>query len=309
MKYIFFLPAFILSIGLAQAQDKTVKKLQAEAGKTIKKDNTDTAQKAWKKGGVYSINLSQGSLTNWAAGGDDFSLAISSYLNLFLFYNKGRRNWDNTLDLNFGYVNTTSLGSRKNDDRIDLLTKYGYSVAPKFSLTGLFNFRSQMLRGYTYQNDARTLSSTFLAPAYVLISGGMDFKPNKSLSVFLSPITSRWIIVKDDTLSAKGLYGVDTGRHTASEIGAFLTASFKKDFSKSLSYKARLDLFSNYKHNPQNVDLFFSNIFSAKITKLFSASWNVDVIYDDDVRLFGKNADSPAMQIKSMVGLGLLMKF
>ena len=75
------------------------------------------------------------------------------------------------------------------------------------------------------------------------------------------------------------------------------------------AYKGRLDLFSNYGHNPQNVDLFMSNILQVKLSKVLSATWGVDLIYDDDVRLFGRNGTSAAMQIKSLVGLGLLVKF
>ena len=32
------------------------------------------------------------------------------------------------LHVNFGYIKTTSLGSRKNDDRIDFISKYGYTL-------------------------------------------------------------------------------------------------------------------------------------------------------------------------------------
>ena len=37
--------------------------------------------------------------------------------------------------------------------------------------------------------------------------------------------------------------------------------------------------------------------------------WSVDMIYDDDVRLFGKNNNGAALQLKSLVGIGLLAKF
>lgn len=84
----------------------------------------------------------------------------------------------------------------------------------------------------------------------------MDYKPLERFSVFLSPTTSRWVIVKDDSLSAKGLYGVTPGRHSRNEIGAFVTASYLKDITVNISYKGRLDLFSNYRKNPQNVDVF-----------------------------------------------------
>ena len=57
-------------------------------------------------------------------------------------------------DFNLGYVKTTSLGSRKNDDRIDFLSKYGYALNSKLNVAGLFNFRSQLFKGYTYDNNA-----------------------------------------------------------------------------------------------------------------------------------------------------------
>ena len=125
------------------AQDQTVKALQTEAGKAIKTDAADTTRKNWRKGGIYSLNISQGSLSNWAAGGDDYSLSVNSVLSLFAFYKKDRNSWDNTFDFNLGYVNTTSLGSRKNDDRFDLLSKYGYAMNPKLNLSALINLRSQ----------------------------------------------------------------------------------------------------------------------------------------------------------------------
>ena len=257
---------------------------------------------------MYNINLAQGSLRNWAAGGDNFSLTITSVLNLYAFYKKDRHSWDNTLDLNFGFLRTTSLGSRKNDDRLDILSKYGYAFSSKWNISGLLNFRSQLLKGYTYPDEVKTFASSFLSPAYVLVSPGLDYK-TKTFSLFVSPATARWIIVKDDTLASKGLYGVDPGKHQKVEVGAFLTANFLKDLNKVLTYKGRLDLFSNYRHNPENVDVFFSNVFSAKLSNLLSASWNIDFIYDDDVRLFGDHGTSSALQMKSLVGAGLMVKF
>jgi hypothetical protein len=47
--------------------------MRNETSRTIKKD-ADTSKWNWKKGGLLSMNLAQGSLSNWAAGGDNFSL-------------------------------------------------------------------------------------------------------------------------------------------------------------------------------------------------------------------------------------------
>jgi hypothetical protein len=309
MKKIFIGVALLLSNAIAFAQDKSVNKLKDESGKEIAKDAADTIVKTWKKGGVVGANLAQASLSNWAAGGDDFSLSANALVSLFAFHKKGRTSWDNTFEFNFGYIKTTSLGGRKNDDRIDLLSKYGWALSPKWDLSGIFNFRSQLFKGYNYSAGAKELSSAFLSPAYLLLGVGLNFKPTSHFSVFISPATVRLTVVKDDSLSAKGLYGVEPGEHHKWEFGAFLSANYVKDLNKIVSYKGRLDLFSNYAHNPQNVDFLMSNIFAAKLSKWVTATWNFDMIYDDDVRLFGANKNAAALQVKSLIGVGLLVKF
>ena len=298
-----FFPLFLV------AQDQAVKALQAESGKTIKKDPADTSTKKWRNGGFYSINISQGSLNNWAAGGDNFSLSINSLLSLYAFHKNGKHSWDNTFDFNLGYVNTTSLGSRKNDDRFDLLSKYGYAVTSYLNLSGLLNLRSQFFKGFIFPGNVKIFSSNFLAPGYLLISPGLDYKPTKNLTIFFSPATARLVIVRDSALSNKGLYGVNPGKKSALEFGSFATIGYLKEFNKFITYKGRLDLFSNYKKNPQNIDLFMSNLLNAKLGKVFTVSWSVDLIYDDNVRLFGKIQRSAALQLKSLVGLGLTLKF
>jgi hypothetical protein len=52
-----------------------------------------------------------------------------------------------------------------------------------------------------------------------------------------------------------------------------------------------------------------SNLFAVKLSKILSATWNIDLIYDDNVHLFGSDGKSAAWQIKSLIGLGLMVKF
>ena len=72
-------------------QDGTVKDLKKDSEKTIKKDDKDTAQRTWKTGGIFTLNINEGSLSNWSAGGDKFSFSLNSYVNLYAFYKKGKR--------------------------------------------------------------------------------------------------------------------------------------------------------------------------------------------------------------------------
>lgn len=190
-----------------------------------------------------------------------------------------------------------------------MLSKYGYKLNGKFYLTGLTYFRTQFFDGYTFSGNRGTFTSTFLSPAYALLSVGIDYKPTANLSAFVSPITSRWVIVADQYLANKASYGVDSGKHTSNEVGAFASINYRQLLPKNVSYKGRLDLFSNYKKHPENIDMFFTNYVAFRLSKYFSVTYNLDMIYDDDVKLFGKDGTSPALQLKSMFGIGFLKRF
>lgn len=311
MKKTLSLSLLLVLFVFANAQDQTVKDLKKESEKTITKDPKDTAQKTWKTGGIFNLNINQGSLSNWAAGGDKFSFSLNAYLNLYAFYKKNKHSWDNNLDLAYGIVNTTSLGSRKASDRIDFLSKYGYAVAKHWNAAALLNLRTQFAKGYAYSKtaagkDTSSVISNFFAPAYMLLSLGVDYKPKDNFSVFISPITARYVFVTDDILAPK--FGLDSGKNVKSEFGAFLSANYMKKIGEKFTFKTRLDLFSNYKKNPQNIDVFWSNVLTASITKHINFSLNVDMIYDDDT----KNVDptkGPAPQWLELMGIGFAYNF
>lgn len=290
---------------LSFAQDQVVAKLRTETSRSIKKEN-DTTYWNWKTGGLYNFNLSQSSLSNWAAGGDNFNMAMTSYFNYFAYYQKPRHNWDNNIDVNLGYMQSTSLGGRKNDDRLDLLSKYGYKIdsTGQMYLSALFNFRSQFFDGYSFNGSSANFISSFLSPAYLVLSAGVDYKPSDRLSIFFSPLTSRSTIVLNNKLAALGKYGVDTGRNIIRETGLFVTINYNQNITPNITYKGRADFFSNYYQKPENVNFYMTNLFTFKIQKNFSATYSLDMMYDDRIRIFGPNKTSPGLQLKSIIGIG-----
>lgn len=279
--------------------------------------NSVNAQKdtVWRKGGLVALNFSQVSLTNWAAGGQN-SIAGNSIVNYFANYKKGKNTWDNNLDLGYGLVLQGKHGNLiKSDDRIDLSSKYGRQASHHWYYSALLNFRSQFTAGYNYPNDSVVISK-FLSPGYVLLSPGMDYKPNDHFSLFLSPATLRFIIVTDKLLSAGGAFGVDSGKTIKTEAGAFLRATFKKNLTPALNLQTSLDLFSNYLHNPQNIDINWQTLFLLKVSKYISASLSLQVMYDDDTKITFYKDDGitvdhigPGTQFKEAIGIGFAYKF
>ncbi|MBK6380521.1 MAG: DUF3078 domain-containing protein [Chitinophagaceae bacterium] len=312
MRKLFLIIGVLLIFSTAlKAQDPTIKDLKNEAAKSIPKDPKDTAAKKWKLGGLFNLNINQGTQSNWSAGGDKFSFSLNAYLNVFAFYKKNKSSWDNNLDLAYGIVNTTSLGSRKASDRIDLLSKYGYALAPKWNVAALFNLRTQFAKGFAYSKtpagkDTSTVISNTFAPAYVLLSLGIDYKPTDNFSLFISPLTERWVIVTNDSIAP--LFGVLPGKNSKNELGAFLSANYTAKLGSNFVYKTKLDLFSNYKQKPQNVDIYWTNALTAKITKYINFSFTLDMIYDDNTKNVNP-VKGPAPQWLQLMGVGFAYNF
>ena len=311
MKQVLLSAIAIISCITINAQDKEVKRLKEESNTTIKKDGEQ--KDGWTKGGVFNLNLSQGASRNWAAGAEKFSFSVNALANTFAYYKRNRNVWDNTLNVQYGIVNATSIGTRKNDDRIDLLSRYGYqfgdTAKSKWYLSALVNLRTQMTTGYNYALDPKQKNSDFFAPAYLLVSPGILYKPNATFDVFLSPVTSRWVIVNDVNKDIRRLFNfTDTTKDALNEIGAFLTANLKKELAKNINITSRLDLFSNYKNKPQNIDVFWTNTLGFKVNKYIGFTYNFDLIYDHDV----KNVETGGLlgtQLKSLLGVGFTATF
>ena len=71
-KFVLFITILLSSGTIILAQDNVVNALKREQNRNFKKDNDTTTNWNWKRGGMMSFNLAQGSLSNWAAGGDNF---------------------------------------------------------------------------------------------------------------------------------------------------------------------------------------------------------------------------------------------
>jgi hypothetical protein len=124
------------------------------------------------------------------------------------------------------------------------------------------------------------------------------------------------------------LYGVDPGRKVRIELGAFASIKFNKDLFKNVTFQTRLDLYSNYlktksytvtgpdqllvqtqKSHPEKIDIFWTNLFVMKVNKFLNVTYNFDLIYDDDVKQFGETKKAAAAQLRSLLAIGIALKF
>ena len=272
---------------------------------------TETAEgtSPWTREGNLGLKLTQVSLTNWAAGGDN-SVAFDFQGAYQANYKKGKHLWNNRLELAYGLNRTGEDGTKKANDKIYLNSKYGYSIAKSWYASAFATFQTQFSPGYDYSISKDISVSEFMSPAYLTTGLGFTYEPNKIFTVVLSPASWRGTFVLNDRLSDEGAYGVDPGKHLLSSFGANLKGEVRYEFMKNMTVYSRLDLYSDYLHKPQNIDVNWEVQINMAINKWFSTTLTTNLVYDDDVKIAQKDGTKgPRVQFKEILGVGLQFNF
>lgn len=262
----------------------------------------------WAKGGTYGINFTQVSRTNWAAGGQN-SVSGVTQLRLFANFKKGNLAWDNKLDFGYGISKMRDYELQKIEDLIDLQSKFGLQTSNHWYFTVLGGFKTQFAPGYSDKENTLKASNLF-APAYISIASGMDYKPSKEFSLFLSPVTGKVTIVTDKDLDGK--FGVEPGETMRMEFGASLRTAFKKEIFKNVNFDSDLGLFTNYLDNPEKIDVDWKAGIIMSVNKFLSVRVNTHLIYDYDIKLPVKDKPGETkdqVQFKELLGVGFNFKF
>jgi hypothetical protein len=270
----------------------------------------DTTQH-WKAGGNTALTFSQVSLTNWSAGGKN-SVSGNFKFSTFLNYKKGKNAWENTLDLGYGLTQQGDENIVKTDDKVQFVSKYGHQASKKWYYTALADFKTQMDLGYKNPPDNEIMTSKFMSPAYLLLSLGMDYKPNDNFSLYVSPLTSKMTFVNDEELSNQGAFGVEPGDNLRSEFGASVKSIFKKEnLIENVNFKTRLDLFSNLGNHPERVDVEWETQFDFKVNSYLSANLGTTLLYDHDIKYVDSEGveHGARIQFKQLFGFGINYEF
>ncbi len=299
-----------------------------------------SADKAvWKKGARFSLFVGQAGSKNWASGSDVFSISANAFVNAYANLTKGRWYFNNAITASYGIINTDEYSTIKNDDKIDFISTLGIITKKDSAIRigAAFNFRSQFSNGYDrdYLNQGiKRRTSGFFAPAYITLAPiGVDYQV-KALDLYASPVGIRGVIVSNAPYSyafqggiipanmineknpatkersVAEMYGVNPQKTIQFQVGLYISAAYDKEICKNIIYTGRLDLFSDFIHQkPQNVDIFWTNTFLLKVNNWLNAVYSFDLAYDDDIKKFGYFKDHPALQSKSILGIGISAHF
>ena len=282
----------------------------------------------WKYRTETSFVLNQAALSNWVKGGESSistALDITGYAD---YSNKELKvSSDNFARLKFGYIETGQDGIRKNIDLLETNSKLNHKAFGKFDFSAILLFKTQIALGRNYfktaaGRDTSNLVSKFMNPAVLTIGFGLDFKPNKTTSINFSPLSYKGTFVTDTVHIDQTQYGIAKNRKSLNEPGVsiMITNEFKP--IESVTIVNRVQLFTNYIHKPQNVDVDWEMIVTAKLNWFTDVRFNPHLIFDDDTRTDeqykngqpvlntdGTPKKTARIQFKEMLGLSLFFRF
>ncbi len=268
---------------------------------------------AWNLFGNGTVGFTQTHLSNWAKGGESaLSLLFVGKYNAN--YSKKKIKWENSAEFRYGVNQTKARGFEKNDDKIEIQSRFGYSAFKNWYYSAESNFRTQIAKGYKYPDKTNPIS-TFMAPGYSTISLGMDYKPNKNFSLFLSPLTSKTTYIRDTALINPVNYGLEPGTKKLWEPGIIVKANWKTTLRENITYETKGEFFNNYRYPFKKVTFEWEQLLILQVTRHINTRVMTQLIYDHNTKFpiyddAGNVVDKkPKWQFKELLTIGFTYKF
>ena len=270
----------------------------------------------WDMGGNGTLGFTQMFLSNWKAGGRSafsFLSVLKGYAN---YSNENKLKWENSGEIRNGWIRQGGDidQTQKNDDKLELISRLGVNAFKKWYYSAEIDFKTQFFNGYNYPNDSVPIS-TFLSPATTFIKIGLDYKPNKNFSLFLSPLTAKNVFVRDTARIDQTRYGVSANRRSFWEPGLNADIRYKIDITPRISYETKYKMFLNYQQPFKQIDINWENTIVAQLTSRISMTFMLYMLYDDNVTFptgkmgtDGKEIYKPKWQTKELTTIGFSYK-
>jgi hypothetical protein len=311
------------SLGIAIDDDVTFNRIAEKQRRDFKFEQLKPDQKLtkiqkkyniitpWNIGGNGTFGFTQTYVENWKAGGKpafSFLMVLRGYAN----YSDSKLKWENSGELRNGWIRQGGgiNQTQKNDDKIELISRLGVSAFKKWYYSSEVDFVTQFFNGYNYPDKTKTIS-TYMSPAKTLIKIGLDYKPNKNFSLFLSPITAKLVFVRDTAKIDQTKFGVAANRRSFWEPGLNTDIRYKVNFAPTITYETKFKMFLNYQEPFKKIDINWENSVVAQLTDRINMSAMFYMLYDDNVTFptgvkgaDGKEIYKAKWQVKELVTVG-----
>lgn len=282
----------------------------------------DVKPRYWKFLSEASFVFNQAMIKNWVKGGESNVSTLLDITGTANYENKEKKiMWDNIARLKFGLIASPESGIRKNADNLDLISKFNNKAFGKFDFSATMLFKTQLAYGYKYPNDSVVVSK-FFNPASLTLGLGLDYKPNDNTSINFAPLSYKGTFVPDTAMIDPTQHGLQADQKSKHEPGMSAQISHKTTIFNEVKLVNNVRLFTNYIHNPLNVDIDWELIATAKLNWFTDIRLNTHLIYDDDTLIPVMDEDDepvlnpdgspkkvPMIQFRELIGLSIIFRF
>jgi hypothetical protein len=269
----------------------------------------------WELGGNGTFGFTQTYLNNWKAGGNS-AFSILTVLKGYANYSLDKVKWENSGEFRNGWIRQggSVKQTQKNDDKLELISRLGISAFKKWYYSTEVDFLTQFFNGYNYPDKTKPISA-YLSPAKTIFKLGLDYKPNNNFSLFISPITAKYVYVRDTANVDQTKYGVPANAQSFWEPGLNTDLKYKINFNQQISYEIKYKMFINYQSPLKKLDVNWENTVVAQLTNRINMTINLYLLYDDNVTFNTGRTDAsgnaiykPKWQTKELTTIGFSYK-
>ncbi|MGB0776863.1 MAG: DUF3078 domain-containing protein [Flavobacteriaceae bacterium] len=282
----------------------------------------------WKNVNSFTVLINQNAFSNWNAGGENSISTIfrghfeRDYRFEFII-------WENDLRFGIGFNQERENAIRKTEDLFEFNSTFGFrtNLISNWYYSANMNFRTQFADGYNYP-DTENPISRLMAPAYFMLGVGAGYaSKDQNSSLYFSPVTNKTTFVLDQTLANAGSFGVTgaiydedgnlltPGQTKRTEMGILVQGRNQLQIVQNVIMKNELRLYTDYVNNFGNIDVDWNLNVDFIVNRFIKANFGTRFIYDDDIDTFETNDEGieinegPKLQIKQLLGLGLIYSF
>ena len=190
------------------------------------------------------------------------------------------------------------------EDLLQINSKFGIKAAKKWYYSATAQFKTQLFNNY--KSNTNDLKASFLSAAELNVGLCMTYnttnkKKNLSFNLSLSPVSYNLKLCRDIEKVDPTAYGIEEGKHTASEIGSNIEGRLTWDITANISWSSRIYTFTDYDYLQGD----WENTLNFSINKFLSTQIFLHLRYDSSKE---SHPDWKKWQFKEILSFGFNYK-